>query len=853
MYHKEDFMKYKGFITLCSITALWGIGAIRADATTSSLKSCEKKVTATRTFKLYEDSKLKKSSTKDSGTVYDVDGYRMINGKKYYRVYQSNKYKGYIKSSDFADLKAVKYGKDVTLTKDDYTRWKTLYYSSKKGTTKKGDVYYAKYYYKLGNGKKYYSLYRKDSKNRDIWQGYVNVSGFQDLKYKSEGKKVGVLKDYTEWKNFYFSIKKGTTKSILNKEVTAKGSYTLGNGKKYYSIYDSDNKWLGYVNISAFVEKGNVAYYSSKNITDTQGTINNTYTTIYSSPLAGSNKEKGTTKSYYKKQVIYTEDAYTPLGNYVKTYLLENGKKGKYLGWINRQSIYNNEAPRKLADKSKNYGVWNEPYDGSSKRLASMSDFNNSYVQQNQSYVTPQGKTYVHIIANGGDAGWVEKGFVKKNSLVVSPKVSLVHSYEGGSTSWNTNNAVSEVSDKSGNMIDPTKVRASQSTISTDKAGKTIVTYTYGDSKATSEIMVRNNPTEGSLHVAATPANPSNTNWVQSQAMLTTNSGLDMEKFTYQNSVGYDPTKGKYIETKANTYIGGNPQWKFTTRLFTPLRVSAVKNTGGETTIPQGLAVIGDWAYGLYLQDAHDNHGFIIGYNMKKMGSLGDLRQLPQLARNDYNRYKEIVKNMIVGPVIYTEHGQGLTTDGKNLYLAATKLGSSSDMQQYNTLLTISDGLTVSNYETYRVAPEFSSSTKRTRTFYNIAMKNDHSLYAVFDYGEDYASTPGQPRYGIFEITKQDNGEYLSKRVMTMTTRVGKTTPIQGFAYNRQQDAVYIATDDAFAGFKLPTSNTDPGKLLSAVKLNAQRETEGIAFSADGEIMYMGMNRGGEILSAVVK
>lgn len=846
-------MNYKGLITLCSVTALLGLGVTKVDAATSSLKSCEKKVTATRSFKLYTDSKLKKSSKKDSGTVYDVDGYRIINGKKYYRVYQADKYKGYINSADFADLKAVKYEKDVTLTKDDYTRWKTLYYSSKKGTTKNGDVYYAKYYYKLGNGKKYYSLYHKDSKNKDVWQGYANASGFKDLKYQSEGKKVGVLKDYTEWKNFYFSIKKGTTKSLLNKEVTAKGSYTLGNGKKYYSIYDSKNKWLGYVNAGAFVEKGSKAYYSNKNIADTKGIINNDYTTIYSSPLAGSNTDKGSTKSYYKKAVIYTEEAYTPLGNYVKTYLSDNGKKGKYLGWVNRRSIYNDAAPRKLADKAKNYGVWDEPYDGSSKRLATMSDFNNAYIQQNQSYITPQGKTYVHLTANGGDAGWVEQGFVKKNSLVVSPKVSLVHSYEGGSTSWNTNSTVSEVSDKDGNMIDPTKVKALQSTISTDKAGTTTVTYTYGDAKATAEVTVRNNPTEGSLHVAATPADPSNTNWVQPQAMLTTKSGLDMDKFTYQNSAGYDTVNGKYIETKVNKYVGGNPQWTFTTQLFTPLRVSTVKNTGGELTTPEGMTVIGDWAYGIYLQNAHDNHGFIVGYNMKKMGSLGDLRQLPQLARTDYNRYKEIVKNMVVGPTIYTEHGQGLTTDGKNLYLAATKLGASDDMQQYNTLLTLNNGLAVSNYETYRVAPEFSSSTKRTRTFYNIAMKDDHTLYALFDYGEKYAATKGQPRFGVFEITKQANGEYSAKRVMTMTTRVGKTTPIQGFAYNKQRNAVYIATDSAFAGFKLPTSNTDPGKLLSAVKLNAKRETEGIAFSADGKTMYMGMNRGGEILSAPVK
>lgn len=47
-----------------------------------------KKVTVcTDKAKLYKDSKLKESTTPKNGTVYQVNGYRDINGKHVYRVY----------------------------------------------------------------------------------------------------------------------------------------------------------------------------------------------------------------------------------------------------------------------------------------------------------------------------------------------------------------------------------------------------------------------------------------------------------------------------------------------------------------------------------------------------------------------------------------------------------------------------------------------------------------------------------------------------------------------------------------------------------------------------------------------
>ena len=44
-----------------------------------------------------------------------------------------------------------------------------------------------------------------------------------------------------------WKTKKHSTNDYLNQTLMAKRDYTLGNGKRFYSIYSGDT-WLGYVN-----------------------------------------------------------------------------------------------------------------------------------------------------------------------------------------------------------------------------------------------------------------------------------------------------------------------------------------------------------------------------------------------------------------------------------------------------------------------------------------------------------------------------------------------------------------------------------------------------------------------------
>lgn len=145
-------------------------------ASVSKEKTEKGKVTVKNKTKIYKNSRLQYPKTANQGKVYDLKSSRTVNGKKYYKVYQGKKYQGYISASDVTSLKAKSYNKNIKIQKKSaYTRWGDLFFASKKGQTKQGQKYLAKYYYVLGNGKKYYSIYQTNSQGKQVWKGYVNA------------------------------------------------------------------------------------------------------------------------------------------------------------------------------------------------------------------------------------------------------------------------------------------------------------------------------------------------------------------------------------------------------------------------------------------------------------------------------------------------------------------------------------------------------------------------------------------------------------------------------------------------------------------------------------------------------
>ncbi len=98
------------------------------------------------------------------------------------------------------------------------------------------------------NGSSYLSLYDNQGK----WIGYMNAAGAnvatgQQGIYQTHNKYVTVKSNsYAIWKNFGWSSK--ASGKFAGKTYLAKGIYRHFNGSSYLSLYDSNNKWVGYIN-----------------------------------------------------------------------------------------------------------------------------------------------------------------------------------------------------------------------------------------------------------------------------------------------------------------------------------------------------------------------------------------------------------------------------------------------------------------------------------------------------------------------------------------------------------------------------------------------------------------------------
>ncbi len=194
------------------------------------------------------------------GQTYQARGkYKHANGSTYLSLYDNKgKWHGYINKN------AVKIGKGeqgayipdgryVTISKDNYDVWSN--FSWKKRTSSKKvlhETYQAKGHYKHFNGSTYYSLYN----SKDEWQGYINANAVKvgdgrQGAYISYGKKVKInKKGYNTWSNFKWE-KRNTSDKLIGKTYTARGQYKHMNGATYYSLYDNNGKWHGYINKNA--------------------------------------------------------------------------------------------------------------------------------------------------------------------------------------------------------------------------------------------------------------------------------------------------------------------------------------------------------------------------------------------------------------------------------------------------------------------------------------------------------------------------------------------------------------------------------------------------------------------------
>ena len=240
-------------------------------------------MTGVKEYSRYSNFFWKSKGKISVGTTYKSTGYYTLgNGTKYYSISREDSngkssWYGYVNANALRPLKKTNKTELMTGVKE-YNRYSNFFWKQR-GKTSVGTTYKSTGYYTLGNGTKYYSISREDSNGKSSWYGYVNANALRPLTMKKQPAVMKVKKEYNRYSNFFWKYR---GKASVGTTYQTKGYYTLGNGSKYYSLYNSAGDWQGYVNANALKEAGHEAFYfSQKDERWNQYYVRNTSSTMY--------------------------------------------------------------------------------------------------------------------------------------------------------------------------------------------------------------------------------------------------------------------------------------------------------------------------------------------------------------------------------------------------------------------------------------------------------------------------------------------------------------------------------------------------------------------------------------------
>lgn len=204
--------------------------------------------------------------------------------------------------------------------------------------------------YSHTNGSTYYSLYN----NKGKWIGYLNSTATK--KVEPQGAWHGTTKyvsitqpKWTVWNNFHGSARY-LASTLSNRVVKVTGYYKHFNGATYYSMFDKNNKWLGYINSGGVKEAPQQGYYHNFN----------KYVRITKNYNVWSNfnwKFRSTAYSI-KNQTIIAKGYYKHFNG--STYYSLYKTNGQWLGYINSGATAVTSAPKNYRYKKLNVVNYNQ-------------------------------------------------------------------------------------------------------------------------------------------------------------------------------------------------------------------------------------------------------------------------------------------------------------------------------------------------------------------------------------------------------------------------------------------------------------------------------------------------------------
>lgn len=399
-----------------------GVVAEAAVKVASGTFKTEKKYATVTSAKepLWQDVFLdKKTSTSSSitGQTFEIkEVFTTNNNVAYYALYSNkNVLIGWIKATGL-ELTTSPGGiwsaesKYATITNSNSTLWHNFLTLKKRGTTAglEGKTCRVKGRFHHFDGFIYYSLY--DNKNN--WLGYIKETGVKitagaNGAYSSFNRYISLTKKNTViWGSFNLKSQKNNTNALYYKTYLAKGKYVHFNGTTYLTLYDSSNKWIGYIDEKAVTvanNKGGVWQSEKKTMR-----IKNKKDTLWQN--LNFTKKLGTAEQYVNKNIqVKGKFLHFNGSTYYSLYL-----NNKWLGYINASGVTNAHTITSQSNISRYVVVKNgdgnffEKADPNSAKLGKKSAYKGYMAQATKLAKTSDGN-YLYLVSPAGRIGWVKE------------------------------------------------------------------------------------------------------------------------------------------------------------------------------------------------------------------------------------------------------------------------------------------------------------------------------------------------------------------------------------------------------------------------------------------------------------
>lgn len=257
-------------------------------------------------------------------------------------------------------------------------------------------------------------------------------------------------------------------------------------------------------------------------------------------------------------------------------------------------------------------------------------------------------------------------------------------------------------------------------------------------------------------------------------------------------------------------------------------------------TNPQSIVLNKTGSTMYVLSTAHNNRGFIVKYNvagLKKLGvtsgakdalaQAGKDKEANQLTAKD----KAILKNVKVGPVFATGHGQSLARNpktGQLWFVGARAIHSNVQQVSTKTLKPIKR-INFTLKSTVPMGENLTFDKKGNAYFYT------------------YSSGGWAPK-GTVKIYK---GKIKAKSVkfhlIMQGLRHNPGTKSQSLAYNAKRNRLYFMSDSSISSVPVNKLGHLKAKDVEATNLSGKRELEGLQFTNKG-VGYLLTNRPAQVM-----